>query len=181
MLSPRAHTCGYPKTRRDFARTFWLMETIYARSQIQALHKRLRQLRESRRLTLAQVASLSQGEISAIALGSYERGDRSISANKIIHIAQLYSVPVSELFAPTKTYMSENRTTIDIRKILTTTNPSAQKVAEVVRNIARMRGDWNGEVISLRALDLNSFLVFSGLSAEQVQEVITEYSMTRSK
>jgi transcriptional regulator with XRE-family HTH domain len=130
---------------------------------------------------LAQVASLSKGQLSAIALGSYERGDRTISANKLILIAELYALPVSELFAPNQVYMSESRVSIDIRKILTTTNPAAQKVAEVVRNIARMRGDWNGEVISLRTQDLNSLLLFTGLTVEHIQEVLKEYSISRSK
>ena len=138
-------------------------------------------IRESKKLTLAQVAALSRGQLSSIALGSYERGDRAVSANKLILIAELYSVPVTELFAPSEVYMSETRVSVDIRKILTTTNPVAQKLAEVIRNIARMRGDWNGEVISLRALDLNNLLVFTGLSVQQIHEVLSEYSFSRSK
>ena len=138
-------------------------------------------IRESKKLTLAQVAALSKGQLSSIALGSYERGDRAVSANKLILIAELYSVPVTELFAPSEVYMSETRVSVDIRKILTTTNPLAQKLAEVIRNIARMRGDWNGEVISLRALDLNNLLVFTGLSVQQIHEVLSEYSFSRSK
>ena len=138
-------------------------------------------IRESKKLTLAQVAALSKGQLSSIALGSYERGDRAVSANKLILIAELYSVPVTELFAPSEVYMSETRVSVDIRKILTTTNPVAQKLAEVIRNIARMRGDWNGEVISLRALDLNNLLVFTGLSVQQIHEVLSEYSFSRSK
>ena len=157
------------------------MEKIYAQTQLHTLQNRLRTIRESKKYTLAQVASLSKGQLSAIALGSYERGDRTISANKLILIAELYALPVSELFAPNQVYMSESRVSIDIRKILTTTNPAAQKVAEVVRNIARMRGDWNGEVISLRTQDLNSLLLFTGLTVEHIQEVLKEYSISRSK
>jgi transcriptional regulator with XRE-family HTH domain len=157
------------------------MEKIYAQNQLLTLQNRLRMIRESKKLTLAQVAALSKGQLSSIALGSYERGDRAVSANKLILIAELYSVPVTELFAPSEVYMSETRVSVDIRKILTTTNPVAQKLAEVIRNIARMRGDWNGEVISLRALDLNNLLVFTGLSVQQIHEVLSEYSFSRSK
>jgi len=157
------------------------MEKIYAQTQLLTLQNRLRMIRESKKLTLAQVAALSKGQLSSIALGSYERGDRAVSANKLILIAELYSVPVTELFAPNEVYMSETRVSVDIRKILTTTNPVAQKLAEVIRNIARMRGDWNGEVISLRALDLNNLLVFTGLSVQQIHEVLSEYSFSRSK
>jgi len=157
------------------------MEKIYAQTQLLTLQNRLRMIRESKKLTLAQVAALSKGQLSSIALGSYERGDRAVSANKLILIAELYSVPVTELFTPNEVYMSETRVTVDIRKILTTTNPVAQKLAEVIRNIARMRGDWNGEVISLRALDLNNLLVFTGLTVQQIHEVLREYSFSRSK
>jgi transcriptional regulator with XRE-family HTH domain len=130
---------------------------------------------------LIQAAKLSQGEISAIALGSYERGDRAVSAHKLIAIAGIYEVPVSELFEAPKKYLTEERISFDIRKILSTTNPAAQKITEVIRNIARMRGDWNGEVISLRAHDVNNFEIFTGLTASEIQKTIKGYGFPRSK
>lgn len=157
------------------------METIHAQTQIETLHTRMRLIRESRHLTLIQAAKLSKGQISAIALGSYERGDRSVSARKLITIANLYEVPISQLFEPPRNFMPEERISIDLRKILTTTNPVAQKITEVLRKIARMRGDWNGEVISLRAQDINNMEVFTGLTPEQIQAVIDEYGFPRSK
>ena len=157
------------------------METIHAQTQIQTLHTRMRLIRESRHLTLIEAAKLSKGEISAIALGSYERGDRSVSARRLIMIANLYEVPISDLFEAPRKSMPEDRISIDLRKILTTSNPSAQKITEVIRNIARMRGDWNGEVISLRAQDIRNFQVFSGLSTEEIKNVIAEYGFPRSK
>ena len=157
------------------------METIHAQTQIETLQTRMRLIRESRHLTLTQAAKLSKGQITAIALGSYERGDRSVSARKLITIANLYEVPISELFEAPRNFMSEERISIDLRKILTTSNPVAQKITEVLRNIARMRGDWNGEVISLRAQDISNFQVFTGLSAEQIKQVIADYQFPRSK
>jgi transcriptional regulator with XRE-family HTH domain len=157
------------------------METIHAQTQIETLQTRMRLIRESRHLTLTQAAKLSQGQITAIALGSYERGDRSVSARKLITIANLYEVPISELFEPAHNFMPEERISIDLRKILTTSNPIAQKITEVLRNIARMRGDWNGEVISLRAQDISNFQVFTGLSAEQIKQVMADYQFPRSK
>ena len=157
------------------------METIHTQTQIETLHTRMRLIRESRHLTLIQAAKLSRGQISAIALGSYERGDRSVSAHKLIIIANLYQVPISELFHAPQTFMSSERISIDVRKILMTANPSAKKITEVIRNIARMRGDWNGEVISLRAQDINNLEVFTGLTSEQIQGVTAEYGFPRSK
>ena len=157
------------------------METIHAQTQIETLQTRMRLIRESRHLTLTQAAKLSRGQITAIALGSYERGDRSVSARKLITIANLYEVPISELFEPAHNFMPEERISIDLRKILTTSNPVAQKITQVLRNIARMRGDWNGEVISLRAQDISNFQVFTGLSAEQIKQVMADYQFPRSK
>jgi transcriptional regulator with XRE-family HTH domain len=157
------------------------METIHAQTQIETLQTRMRLIRESRHLTLTQAAKLSKGQITAIALGSYERGDRSVSARKLITIANLYEVPISELFEPAHNFMPEERISIDLRKILTTSNPVAQKITQVLRNIARMRGDWNGEVISLRAQDISNFQVFTGLSAEQIKQVMADYQFPRSK
>jgi transcriptional regulator with XRE-family HTH domain len=157
------------------------METIHAQTQIETLSLRMRLIRESRHLTLVQAAKLSKGQISAIALGSYERGDRAVSARKLITIANLYEVPISELFEPPRNFMQEERISIDIRKILTTSNPVAQKITEVLRNIARMRGDWNGEVISLRSQDINNFQVFTGLSTEHIKKVIDDYQFPTAK
>ena len=157
------------------------METIHAQTQIETLSTRMRLIRESRHLTLVQAARLSKGQISAIALGSYERGDRAVSARKLITIANLYQVPISELFEAPRNFMPEEQVSIDVRKILTTSNPAAQKITEVLRNIARMRGDWNGEVISLRGQDINNFQVFTGLTSEEIKEVIAEYRFPRSK
>lgn len=157
------------------------METIHAQTQIETLQTRIRLIRESRHLTLSQAAKLSKGQITAIALGSYERGDRSVSARKLITIANLYEVPISELFEAPRNFMPEERISIDLRKILTTSDPVAQKITEVLRNIARMRGDWNGEVMSLRAQDINSFQVFTGLSTAEIKQVIVNYQFPRSK
>jgi hypothetical protein len=77
--------------------------------------------------------------------------------------------------------MIEERISIDIRKILTTSTPAGHKIVEVIRNIARMRGDWNGEVISLRRQDINNFEVFTGLTAEEIKQVMREYGFPRSK
>ncbi len=96
-------------------------------------------------------------------------------------IANLYEVPISELFEAPRNFMPDERISIDLRKILLTSSPIAQKITEVLRNIARMRGDWNGEVISLRSQDINSFQVFTGLTAEEIKTVIAEYQFPSSK
>ena len=157
------------------------MSTILPQPRIENLYARMRLIRESRKLTLVQAAKLSNGEISAIALGSYERGDRSVSARKLLTIARLYEVPISELFEAPQKYMNQERVSIDLRKVVTTTDPIAKRITEVIRNIARMRGDWNGEVISLRANDVNNLEIFTGLTVAEIEKAIDEFGFPRSK
>jgi transcriptional regulator with XRE-family HTH domain len=157
------------------------MGSIQPQNRIEQVQSRIKAIRISKKLSLKQAAQLSKGRITAIALGSYERGDRSVSVNKLILIAEIYGVPVVELFEPSHIYMPEFQLSVDVRKLLTTINPTALKITEVIRNIARMRGDWNGEVISLRAADIKHFQVFSGLTKEDISNLMSEYGFTRSK
>jgi transcriptional regulator with XRE-family HTH domain len=157
------------------------MTTLLPQAQIENLYLRMRQIRESRHLTLIQAAKLSHGEISAIALGSYERGDRSVSARKLITIARLYEVPISELFEAPQKYMNQERLSIDLRKVLTSSDPVAQKITEIVKRIAQMRGDWNGEVISLRSHDVKNLEIFTSLTATEIKKVIDEFGFPRLK
>jgi transcriptional regulator with XRE-family HTH domain len=52
----------------------------------------LRQLRESRGLSLAQAAGSSRGRFSAPALGMYERGERNPSVEVLDGVARLYGM-----------------------------------------------------------------------------------------
>lgn len=62
----------------------------------------LRKIRKSKGLTLAQVEALSNGVHRGMVVGSYERGTRSISVDRLIALAELYGVSVPEFFGPTK-------------------------------------------------------------------------------
>ena len=145
------------------------------------LNLRLRLLRESRKLTLVQAAALSQGAITPIALGSYERGDRAITATKLVTISQMYGVPVQELFAAPDKTISSSRITVDIRKVVGNGSELTKRFSGVVAKIARMRSDWNGEVISLRSEDLKNLSTFSGFSPEEITLITSEYVIPRSK
>lgn len=149
--------------------------------EIELLCTRLRLLRESKNLTLTQAASLSRGAISAIALGSYERGDRSISATKLIQISLMYGVPVSELFAAPDKSVSQQRISVDLRKLRVNDSALSRRFSLVVENLARLRRDWNGEVISLRNGDLQNLQTFTGFSADEIDYIAKEYVFPRVK
>ena len=137
--------------------------------------RRLRAVREAQGLTLNQVAVLSSGTISAIALGSYERGDRSMSATKVLEIAKIYKIPVSELFEQPQKLVANKRVVIDYRKLNSGDDPNAQILLNVINKIASIRRDWNGELISLRESDIASLQIFTLLTTDQIQQMLKNY------
>ncbi len=119
---------------------------------------RLRALRIQRRLTLIDVERLSKGEIGSVVLGSYERGARALSVKKIIQLATFYEVPVVELICGSKGGREkiERKSTIDFQK---TRDRSESDIdigilAKFLSGIAHLRGDWNGQIITIRESDL---------------------------
>ena len=137
--------------------------------------RRLRAVREALGLTLSQVAVLSSGAISAIALGSYERGDRSISATKVLEIAKIYKIPVSELFEQPQKMVGNKRVVIDYRKLSNDDDPIAQPLLNVINKIACIRRDWNGELISLRESDIASLQIFTLLTGDEINQMLKNY------
>jgi transcriptional regulator with XRE-family HTH domain len=62
-----------------------------------ALGARLRAIRVQQGLSLHGVEDKSQGRWKAVVVGSYERGDRAVTALRLSELAAFYRVPVSEL------------------------------------------------------------------------------------
>ncbi|CAN2197266.1 Cro/C1-type helix-turn-helix domain [Candidatus Nanopelagicaceae bacterium] len=131
---------------------------------IEDVGKALRAIRLSRKLSLSDVEKLSNGEVKAVVLGSYERGDRSISIKRAIVIAAIYEMPLGQLIDPVRTtstsstdQVRQGQIIIDTRKLMRLSEQNVGQLAPVARfvhRIIRLRQDWNGEVISLRASDI---------------------------
>lgn len=147
--------------------------------ELQRVQQGLRAIREAQGLTLSQASAKSNGEVSAIALGSYERGDRTISASKLIQIAQIYDVPVTAFFDSHDHANKNTKIIIDCRKLNSDEGPLAIKLKTVVKSIASIRRDWNGEVISLRENDLTSLHIFGSITAIEIDEIINRYVLAK--
>lgn len=65
-----------------------------------ALGGRLRAARRRRELSLTEVEILSRQEFKASVLGAYERGERSLSVQRLARLALLYELPVHQLIPP---------------------------------------------------------------------------------
>jgi transcriptional regulator with XRE-family HTH domain len=149
--------------------------------QLATLRSRLRAVRNSKGLTLHQVSEHSRGSISAIALGSYERGDRSLSTQKLFEISEIYQVPVTELISPAEKGLNSGRVIIDLRKLSQSQDGSTDAPLKIIQQIAQMRHDWNGEVISLRSSDVGLLKIFAHYTDEDLNHFLENFALTKLK
>lgn len=149
-----------------------------------SISSRLREIRISKALSLADVEVASNRRIRAVVLGSYERGDRTLSVNKAIVIAEFYGLPLSYLLEPpTLACAVPVAPVIDLRHVraLAGAPNAVDKSAPLMRTIitflsgvVAVRNDWNGEVLSLRSTDLTHLAMAVGKTPAQVREILDQ-------
>src|SRR5215831_9360717 len=139
------------------------MPSEYAKT----LGARLRAIRTQQGLSLHGVEEKSRGRWKAVVVGSYERGDRSVTVQKLAELAEFYGVPVSELLpgdaAPTALAPSP-KLVIDLERMAQLPKDKAGPLARYVATIQSQRGDYNRRVLSIRQEDLRYPAVSSGSS-----------------
>jgi transcriptional regulator with XRE-family HTH domain len=131
------------------------MTADYAR----ALGTRLRSIRQQQGLSLHGVESKSLGRWKAVVVGSYERGDRAITVQKLAELASFYGVPVSELLpsgASTANAELPPRLILNLERLSSVPPEKAGPLARYAAAIQAQRGDYNGRVLSIRQEDLRT-------------------------
>jgi transcriptional regulator with XRE-family HTH domain len=149
------------------------MPSEYAKT----LGARLRAIRTQQGLSLHGVEEKSRGRWKAVVVGSYERGDRSVTVQKLAELAEFYGVPVSELLpgdaAPTP-IASAPKLVIDLERMNQLPKEKVGPLARYVATIQAQRGDYNGRVLSVRHEDLRSLAVIYDKSpADLTEELIS--------
>ena len=146
-----------------------------------ALGARLRAIRVQQGLSLHGVEDKSQGRWKAVVVGSYERGDRAVTALRLSELAAFYRVPVSELLpagaAPVRTSSPSARVVLALDRLQDATSERAALVARYAAAIQTQRGDYNGRVLSLRDADLQTLSTICGASSAEVTEQLLEFSV----
>ncbi len=135
---------------------------------------RLRAIRQQQGLTLQQVEESSQGRWKAVVVGSYERGDRAVSVAKLAEISDYYNVPVSELLPKEEDEVPPPRTPpsrvrLDLRQLARQDlDPDLRPVSRFAHTIQLQRGDFNGNVLTIRGEDLRALSVIYGTGPEEL-------------
>jgi transcriptional regulator with XRE-family HTH domain len=156
-----------------------IMPSDYAKT----LGARLRAIRTQQGLSLHGVEEKSRGRWKAVVVGSYERGDRSVTVQKLAELAEFYGVPVSELLPgdvlPTLLAPSP-KLVIDLERMAQLPKDKAGPLARYVATIQSQRGDYNGRVLSIRQEDLRSLAVIYDKSPTDLTEELIGWGILDS-
>ena len=118
--------------------------------------RRMRVARKNRGWTIAEMAEI--GKIKAVVIGTYERGSRNMPISRLGEMARILGVDVQYLLGqPVVRQDAVLDLTFDLRAISRPSFADSDRLALIVSycaGIAKKRGDWNGEVLSIRASDL---------------------------
>jgi transcriptional regulator with XRE-family HTH domain len=115
---------------------------------------RLREIRKSKGWSLQDVEHHSNGKWKAVVIGSYERADRAISLKKAISLMQFYQVPITELFPEITTQVTARSVSVNLNKLAESSETKSQILQRFTKSISNRRKDWNGQILTIRANDL---------------------------
>ena len=127
-----------------------------------ALGAKLRTIRQQQGLSLHGVEERSNGVWKAVVVGSYERGDRAVTVQRLAQLADFYKVPVSELLPEASAGASAEpapRLVLDLEQLSSVPAEKVGPLARYAAAIQAQRGDYNGRILSIRQDDLRTLAV----------------------
>lgn len=145
-----------------------------------ALGSRLRAIRTQQGLSLHGVEEKSQGRWKAVVVGSYERGDRAVTVQKLSELADFYGVPVAELLPgglPSAAATPTPRLVLDLERLQQLPRDKAGPLARYAATIQSQRGDYNGRILSIRQEDLRSLSVIYDKSPSALTEELISWGV----
>lgn len=141
-------------------------DPLAARTLREALGEVLRDARRRRGLTLREASDASGDRFRPSAIGGYERGERSISVERFYDLAMLYGVPADRLLGDVlERLMPTGRAEIvvDLTQLELLPGEEPRLAAELVDRVRRERRGEAGNLVSLRAGDLQALALASRL------------------
>src|SRR4030088_520190 len=115
-----------------------------SRNYAKALGAKLRAIRTQQGLSLHGVEEKSQGRWKAVVVGSYERGDRAVTVQRLAELAEFYGVPVAELLPsaapPNSQRDATPRIVIDLERLSSIPTERAAPLARYAATIQSQRG-----------------------------------------
>jgi len=138
------------------------------------LGARLRSIRQQQGLSLQGVEEKSQGRWKAVVVGSYERGDRSVTVAKLSELAGFYGVPVEQLLPGGRGNLAAmeppQKLVLDLEALQTVSPQESAPLLRYAATIQAQRGDYNGRVLSIRQEDMRSLAIIYDASPGALTE-----------
>ena len=144
------------------------------------LGARLRAIRTQQGLSLHGVEEKSRGRWKAVVIGSYERGDRAVTVQRLAELAEFYNVPIHELLpegSGSSPAEPAARIVIDLERLSRVPVDQAAPLARYAATIQSQRGDYNGRVLSIRQEDLRSLAVIYDASPNMLTEQLISWGV----
>lgn len=143
------------------------------------LGQRLRSIRQQQGLSLQGVEEKSGGKWKAVVVGSYERGDRSVTVARLSELADFYRVPISELLpgdGPTR-LDGAGKVVINLETLTELNNDELAPLIRFARSIQHQRGDYNGKMLSIRGDDLRALAIVYDVSPAELVAKLGEWGV----
>ncbi len=67
---------------------------------------------------------------------------------------QFYQVPITELFPEIKTQVTARSVSVNLNKLAESNETKSQILQRFTKSISNRRKDWNGQILTIRANDL---------------------------
>jgi transcriptional regulator with XRE-family HTH domain len=119
---------------------------------------------------LQRVEQRSGGRWKAVVVGSYERGDRAVTVQKLAELARFYGVPMS-LLLPPEDLGSDDGVAIPIvlnlDRLYVLPRRKAGTVARYAADIAHRRGE-HGALLRIRSTDIDSLADLCAISPPEL-------------
>jgi transcriptional regulator with XRE-family HTH domain len=144
-------------------------ETDGAGSYTREVGERLRRVRVAKGWSLQDVERESEGRWKAAVVGSYERGDRNISATRLLELAAYYGVsPVDVLPGDAAAGAPPTGAVVMDLERLDGAGERFAPIRRYLETIQVQRGDYNRRVLSVRGEDLRALAVLAETSPDEL-------------
>jgi transcriptional regulator with XRE-family HTH domain len=146
----------------------------------QRLGEKLRAVRRAQGLRLQDVEERSDGRFKAVVVGSYERGDRAVSAHRLAALASFYGVPIADLLPDDEWPRGGGRgpgVSLAVDRLRRSTDEVLSPLRRLVQHVQWLRGDYNGRVLSLRDDDLRTAAIALGIEPDELEGWLDEYGL----
>lgn len=145
-----------------------------------ALGAKLRRIRKQQGLSLNDVERKSNGQWTAMVVGSYERADRAVTVTKLVELANFYGIPVSDLLPDAWIHAPPPAATaivLDLQRLRELPTEHGALLARFVSAIEHQRGDYNGQVLSIRGEDLRSLAILYDRSPNELLDQFIDWEV----